>query len=62
MKYTYDEYRIMIESAWSAFENTLKVWGLTDKQVDKFTDILDGKDGYKAVDDALSEVIEWEDE
>lgn len=52
----------MIESAWSAFENTLKVWGLTDEQIDKFTDILDGKDGYKAVDDALSEVIEWEDE
>lgn len=62
MKYTYDEYRIMIESAWSAFENTLKVWGLTDKQLEKFTDILDGKDGYKSVDDAISEVIEWEDE
>lgn len=62
MKYTYDEYRIMLESAWSAFENTLKVWGLTDKQVDKFTDILDRIDGYKSVDDALSEVIEWEDE
>lgn len=58
MKYAYDEYRIMIESAWSAFENTLKVWGLTDKQLEKFTDILDGKDGYKSVDDALSEVIE----
>lgn len=62
MKYTYDEYRIMIESAWSAFENTLKVWGLTDKQVDKFTDILDRIDGYKSVDDALGSVVELEDE
>lgn len=62
MKLSEEDYELMLNAAWSAFENTLKVWGLTDKQLEKFTDILDGKDGYKAVDDAISEVIEWEDE
>lgn len=62
MKYTYDEYRIMLESAWSAFENTLKVWGMSEEQMEDFFNILGVKDGYKAVDDAISEVIEWEDE
>ena len=62
MKYTYDEYQIMVQSAWSAFENTLKVWGVTDKQMDKFRDIVDDKDAYNAVSNALGEVIEWEDD
>ena len=60
MKYTYDEYQIMIDSAWSAFENTLKTWGITQEQINKFVYVVDGKDGYKAIDDALAEVIEWE--
>ena len=59
---TQEDFELMQISAWNAFETVLSTWGLTDKQLDKFTDILDGKDGYKAVDDALSEVIEWEDE
>lgn len=62
MKYTYDEYRIMIESAWSAFENTLKVWGISDEQIDKFCELVDKWEGYGAVSNALAEVVEWEDE
>ena len=52
---------MMLNAAWSAFENTLFVWGVTQEQIDKFVDRLDNKDGFKAVDDSLSEVIEWRD-
>lgn len=62
MELSEEDYELMLNAAWSAFENTLKVWGLTDKQLDKFTDILAGKDGYKAIEDSLAEVIEWEEE
>ena len=57
---TQEDFELMQISAWNAFETTLRTWGMSEKQIDKFTGILDGKDGYKAVDDALSEVIEWE--
>ena len=62
MKFNYQDFSLMQHSAWNAFESTLRMWKLSDEQIDKFTSILDGKDGFKAVDDALSEVVEWEDE
>ena len=49
-------------SAWNAFETTLRTWGMSEKQIDKFAGILDRKDGYKAIGDSLAEAIEWEEE
>jgi hypothetical protein len=59
MKFDEEDFDMMLNAAWSAFENTLFVWGVTQEQIDKFVDRLDNKDGFKAVDDSLSEVIEW---
>lgn len=61
MKFDGEDFDMMLNAAWSAFENTLFVWGVTQDQIDKFVDRLDSKDGFKAVDDSLSEVIEWRD-
>lgn len=61
MKFDEEDFDMMLNAAWSAFENTLFVWGVTQEQIDKFVDRLDNKDGFKAVDDSLSEVIEWRD-
>ena len=55
---TYEDFDLMQISAWSAFENTLFLWGMSEKQIDKFAGILDGKDGYKAIEDSLAAVIE----
>ena len=62
MKFNYEDFSLMQNAAWNAFESTLRMWKLSEKQIDKFVSILDSKDGFKAVDDALSEVVEWEDE
>lgn len=62
MKLSEEDYELMLNAAWSAFENTLFLWGVSQESVDKFSYILDMKDGYNCVDDALSEVIELEDE
>ena len=40
MKLNNEDFDLMLNAAWSAFENTLKVWGLTDKQLDKFTTLM----------------------
>lgn len=61
MKFDEEDFDMMLNAAWSAFENTLFVWGVTQEQIDKFVDRLEDKDGFKAVDDSLSEVIEWRD-
>lgn len=62
VKFDYEDFNLMLNAAWNAFENTLFVWGVTQEQTDKFVQILDCKDGYKAVDDALAESIEWKEE
>lgn len=55
---TYEDFELMQISAWNAFETTLRTWGMSEKQIDKFAGILDGKDGYKAIEDSLAAVIE----
>lgn len=62
MKLNNEDFDLMLNAAWSAFENTLFLWGMPKKDIEKFTDILDNKDGFKAVDDALQEVVDWEEE
>lgn len=62
VKFDYEDFTLMLNAAWNAFENTLFVWGVTQEQTDKFAQILDCKDGYKAVDDALAESVDWKEE
>ena len=52
----------MLNAAWSAFENTLFLWGMTKEQIDKFSDVLDSKGAIEDVLDALREVVDWEEE
>ena len=59
---TYEDFELMQISARNAFETTLRTWGMSEKQIDKFAGILDRKDGYKAIGDSLAEAIEWEEE
>ena len=59
---TQEDFELMQISAWNAFETVLSTWGMSEKQIDKFAGILDGKDGYKAIEDSLAVVIEWEEE
>lgn len=61
-KWTYTDFEFALNSAWSAFENTLRTHGVTDKEIQKFVKVNDAKDNYNGVNDALSEVITWEEE
>lgn len=59
---TYEDFDLMQISAWSAFENTLFLWGMSKERIAKFSDVLDSKGAIEDVLDALQEVVELEDE
>lgn len=61
-KWTYADFEFAVDSAWSAFENTLRTHGVTDKELRKFVKVNDAKDNYNGVNDALGEVLTWEEE
>lgn len=61
-KWTYADLEFAVDSAWSAFENTLRTHGVTDKEIQKFVKVNDSKDNYCGVEDALAESITWEEE
>ena len=61
-KWTYADFGFAIDSAWSAFENTLRTHGVTDKEIQKFVKVNDSKDNYNSVSDALAESITWKEE
>ena len=61
MKFDEEDFDMMINAAWSAFENTLFVWGVTQEQIDKFVDRLEEDSVYHSIDCALGQVIEWRD-
>lgn len=61
MKLSEEDYELMLNAAWSAFENTLFLWGLSQKEVDSFASKVEKQDGHYIVDVALSEVVELED-
>ena len=52
---------MMLNAAWSAFENTLFLWGFSKEEIEKFSDSLVDKDGYTAVENSLLEIIDLED-
>lgn len=62
MKLNNEDFDLMLNAAWSAFENTLFLWGLSQEEIDSFTSKVEKQDGFYIVDVALSEVVEWEDE
>ena len=61
MKLSEEDYELMLNAAWSAFENTLFLWGLSQKEIESFASKVEKQDGFYIVDVALSEVVELED-
>ena len=61
MKFNEEDFDMMLNAAWSAFENTLFVWGVTQEQIDHFSEKVYAHEGYAAVSNSLEEVIEWRD-
>lgn len=61
-KWTYADFEFAVDSAWSAFENTLRTHGVVDMEIRKFVKLSNSKDIYNDVDDALGEAITWEEE
>lgn len=61
-KWGYANFEFAVDSAWRAFENTLRVHGVTDEEIQKFVKVSDSKDNYGGVSDALAEAITWEEE
>lgn len=61
-KWSFVDFEFALDSAWSAFENTLRTHGVTDKEVQKFIQMNDTRDNYNGVASALAEVITREEE
>lgn len=61
-KWRFADFEFALDSAWSAFENTLRTHGVTDKEVQKFIQMNDTKDNYNGVASSLAEVITREEE
>ena len=62
MKLNNEDFDLMLNAAWSSFESTLFLWGMSKEQTDKFSDMIDSKGTIEDVLDALKEVVDWEDE
>ena len=61
-KWGYEDFEFALDSAWGAFENTLRTHGVSEKEIQKFVKANDSKDNYCGVSDALAEAITWEEE
>lgn len=61
-KWSFVDFEFALDSAWCAFENTLRTHGVTDEEVQKFIKMNDTKDNYNGVASALAEVITREEE
>lgn len=61
MKLNNEDFDLMLNAAWSAFENTLFLWGLSQEEIDSLASKVEKQDGFYIVDVALSEVVELED-
>lgn len=58
--WTYKEHEFALDSAWTAFNNTLKAHGVTQAEIDKFKYLADGAI-YK-VSDYFGQSITWKEE
>lgn len=61
-RWSFADFEVALDSAWCAFEHTLRTHGVTDKEVQKFVLMNDAEDNYNGVEDALAGVITWEEE
>ena len=61
-KWSFADFEFALDSAWSAFENTLRTHGVTDEEVQKFVRVGDLRGVRTEVQRALSDVISWEEE
>mgnify|MGYP001300049327 CR=1 len=59
-KWTYEEYKFALNSAWSAFESTLKAHEVTTEEIKKFKYLADSS--LVKVDDYFAQSITWEEE
>lgn len=62
MKISSEDFDLMLNSAWSAFENTLFLWGMTKVDVEAFEELMDKWGGYNKVEAALLDTVELEKE
>lgn len=62
MKINSEDFDLMLNSAWSAFENTLFLWGVTRVDVEVFEELMDKRGGYYKVEAALLDTVELEEE
>ena len=61
-KWSFADFEYALDSAWCAFEHTLRTHGVTEKEVQKFVQMNDTENNYNCVESALAEVITWEEE
>ena len=61
-KWTYADLEFAVDSAWIAFENTLRTHGVTDKEIQKFVRINELRNHYAYVEHALHESVSWKEE
>ena len=61
-RWSFSDFEYALDSAWCAFEHTLRTHGVTDKEVQKFVQMNDTKGNYNGVASALAEVITREEE
>lgn len=59
-KWTYEEYKFALNSAWSSFENTLKAHGATPEEIKKFKWYADPS--LVKVDDYFAQALTWKEE
>lgn len=61
-KWSFADFEFALDSAWVAFENTLRTHGVTDKEVQKFVLMNDAEDNYNGVAGAFRGAITLEEE
>ena len=62
MKLSNEDFDLMLNAAWSAFENTLFLWGISGEELEAFTNAMYCVDGYTVVGDIVKNIVELEDE
>lgn len=60
MKLNNEDFDLMLNAAWSAFENTLFLWGMTKADIEVFEELMDKWGGYNKVEAALLDTVELE--
>lgn len=60
MVYNDKKFNLMVESAWRAFESTLRLHGMEESQLNGFIFEFGSAGGYELVEDSFKKY--WEDE